>query len=203
MNLKCTWNSGKELLGSSYVGWHRSQHLPGWDKTTWTTPFLQSYQWWMERGLFWCCWCWMMLKQAWLINPQVKHTWQRGEALADLVKYQIKQQTSGTTANLSEDAELTQLLEKHMAFSHFLTSRESLPTIPFLECVWRFLPWAWMCLKVTSRSWEKNICPRLLVWVSSINLCHNFFCYLWYNWFNIASKIVDWTRLVVIATCTV
>lgn len=51
--------------------------------------------------------------------------------MADLVKYWIKQQTSGTisTANLSEDVERTQLAWE---FTHLLISGEGLPTI-FLE----------------------------------------------------------------------
>lgn len=51
--------------------------------------------------------------------------------MADLVKYWVKQQASGTTttANLPEHVELTQLAWK---FSHLLMSGEGLPTI-FLE----------------------------------------------------------------------
>lgn len=169
MNLKCTWNTGQELLGNSSVAgrcWvkrcSRMLCLDG-SKTAGIMPCLQSYQ--RRKGLSWCFWCCIMLKPAWLINPRVKHSWQKGEAVPDLVGYQIKQQTSGT-ANLSKDAKVTQLVWKHRAHSHFLMSGQVLQQSPF----WRFLPWVEICLKVTPQSWEKAISPQSLVSVSKINL---------------------------------
>lgn len=161
MNLKCTWNTGKELLDNSPVAGRCGVM---WCSRVGATQLKQCHV--CKAGEWRCFWCWIMLKPAWLINPRVKHTWWRGEPVADLVKYQIKQQTSGTRT-------YPKMLSWHSWPGNtgppptYLLSGEGLPTIPFLELVWRFLPWVGTCLKVTP--WRKRL-AQSLVRVSKINI---------------------------------